>query len=456
MMDNKYSVIDELIDIFNIDKHTNDEKNCSLNMDIPYLLVCGYVKTIANKAIDIPLELIKLCHLFYFVTTNNRYLYYIALSDDSDNKTFINAIDLFQSEQNKIYSFKINNLIAGCGKEDEIIPYSHTDGLYLISNYKFPEGMINSSRKYKESIDFQDSFKSKRYSAMIRICGKRGHKSESESDLYDDVDSDILVFEQPNPTKTDLIVNSYWFDLPTFPPENEGFICDPSLIQYGDELLVVGHLNNYNPNKIIYSLDMQNMKWRDFSKDINGYNELTDKCGSSLLIDNDKLFIMGGGLINDAQYKENIMIDLKYKNVVKLRDMNHFRAAEGCCLLDNNRIAIGGNTSDGDWRSNPKESIIEFYDMVKDIWIDYKYKTNKSHCESVVWCGDKTGNQNILMIGGDGITALQMDPTQTGYIEWCDIRENSKWRLLGNDKSIVSLFGYDNCYKEYISYGLCI
>ena len=51
---------------------------------------------------------------------------------------------------------------------------------------------------------------------------------------------------------------------------------------------------------MIYSLNMQTMEWTDFSKDINGYNQLTDKCGSGLLIYNDKSFIMGAGLECDA------------------------------------------------------------------------------------------------------------------------------------------------------------
>ena len=474
------SLIDDLLKKFDNDSNSKHKiESGSKCITIQQLIVEGYIRRISNKKNIIsgliPFDIINLTYLFYHIVCN-QYLYHIISTEES-SETIIKSIDLF-SENNKYkkYLFKIHNITTN--NIDKMltakITSSNDDGLYLISNYKFPQNIINyASQKYNNTAKLlQNTFKNNEsYSAMFKIGGPRWGGNVEKN-----IKTDILIFKQPSNLNHQQYIDAYWFDLPIFPAfndyddddedsdesddsdeDNTPFISSPTMVQYKNSLLVVGYLSNYHENNTIYSLNMETLQWSNISKNIIDYAKLPIKYSSSLLIKDDTLFIMGGRRKGDddtefrwdgCRDKNVEMINLKNKTISKLRAMNHLRCHEGCCFIDNfNKIVIGGNTEDDpDWNKE-KTSIIEFYDMNKNIWYDYKYKTNKSHSDSVVWCGDKFGNQSVIYIAGNDPVGRPLSNDETGYIEWCDIRENNQWRIW-NEKSIIQLFDY-TIYEDW-------
>ncbi len=89
----------------------------------------------------------------------------------------------------------------------------------------------------------------------------------------------------------------------------------PSIIQHETSILVVGYFVNYVPNKSIFALDMESLQWSKLSMGINGYNELTDKCCSSLLLNNDNV------LKTNEQNKTIIKVLIFRLTCILLRDM---------------------------------------------------------------------------------------------------------------------------------------
>ena len=359
------------------------------------LLLFGYYRAMGT---DPPSELVNLTHAFYNIA-RGRYLYSIHIADAEYNHRNIDyehlrfkIIDL-QSDNHGCSAYSIQR--KGITDAPSNFIHKFTNGNCLISNHLY------------------------------------GHLSIIDPSISE------------HNTFTEYVIKP-------FLPDSIR-VGTVSFVQNEDEIVCIGYVGRYSHeiHSDVYSFNLGTLKWRK-CEDIS-YAPNPAIFSSCLLIKDRKLFIIGGvaddanerrGEVNNASL---VNLDDINKKVTTLNSMNHGRAGlhGDTCLMNDGRIVVGGVSSE-DW--DDCVSSIEFYDVPKNKWTDYKHKTKQSHSGTALWC-----RESVIMIAGYNWSNYMEN---IGNIEWVDVRENGKWKFW-DEKTLAVLLDCDPT-KKHLSLSLLV
>ena len=287
--------------------------------------------------------------------------------------------------------------------------------------------------KNKNSMKFFDKNKS-----MIIRCGGMYSKNNEMSDQCDLFIIDNSIQTGQNLNDFDLFYsNAYHTMLPSLPLKLTSF-C---LSHYGsDEIVVIGGQNqNGNTVASIYTLNLNVEKYKHLQwiKDENTLLHYQRFGANSCVIRNTGDIVIIGGYNHPSQaLKSTELFKYQRKQCGLLKDMNYKRYKPGCIKKSNifDQVIVGGGR--GDEGKNSRRTI-EMFDLNKEEWLLYPYKTNCIHTNNpCIWVNKR--NQNIVYIAGNWIE--NHTKSSLGFIEYVDIRENNaKWTIIN----------YNDDYRKY-------
>ena len=298
------------------------------------------------------------------------------------------------------------------------------------SIFQTKEKMKGHRRSSSNSMKLFDRNKS-----IVIRCGGMYSKNNEMSDLCDLllIDNSIQTSRENNDYYDDIFYsNAYYTSLPSLPLKLTSF-C---LSHYRhEEIIVIGGQNeNGNTVASIYTLKLNVEKYKELQwvkEDQSNMLHYQRFGANSCCINNGRdIMIIGGYNFAAQSLKSTEIIKYQRKECELLKDMNYKRYKPGCIKKANifDQVIVGGGR--GDEGKNSRRTI-EMFDLYKQEWILYPYKTNCIHTSNpCIWVNKR--NENIVYIAGNWIE--NHTKSSLGTIECVDIRENNaKWRIVNYD-----------------------
>ena len=201
-----------------------------------------------------------------------------------------------------------------------------------------------------------------------------------------------------------------------------------------EEIVVIGGQNEHgNTVASIYILNLNVEKYKHLQwiKDENSMLHYQRFGANSCCINNGRdIMIIGGYNFAAQSLKSTEIYKYQRKECELLKDMNYKRYKPGCVKSSTifDQVIVGGGR--GDEGKNSRRTI-EMFDLHKQEWLLYPYKTNCIHTSNpCIWVNKR--NENIVYIAGNWIE--NHTKSSLGFIEYVDIRENNaKWRIINYD-----------------------
>lgn len=393
------------------------------------LLVCGFIRDIGTALLEIsndvsilsmiPSSIYQLCSR-YCKNPENDYLYLWCSS--SLLKNYISYINIRDLDDNPC-KFKLKQVNHNNGNKIKLYDkkFSSTILLHDISKSLIPKQYDKIWTKHEDKI-----------CGIVRIGGKYILPEEFSAKC------NIILFN----LNGDKIIDGYIESLPNIlsPIGSSSSIYNPtkhiiynvgginSLKQMEKTVASLNinywnHTNNNNDN--IVGND-QLFEWRNHLIQLNiaRYQTALSWIGETNC--NNECMLVSGGCSNWVTPTKSCELirfndNGDIKEIVNVSPMNYARAFVKSFQCESHKVVIGG----GIFREDSAYTI-EFFDAIKNKWIEYLATTKSRHSQAVIWCD--SNNHNIIYIAGDALNTNFL-----GNIEWTDIREsNPNWYTLEN------------------------
>ena len=358
-----------------------------------------------------------------------------------------NAIQCINIKSGQTFKFALQNLDEDEGESKDILNHEHFDKMYfgecIQQNVTLPTWILN---KYKDNDNKPKDIDSRhRYNILYRIAGAYGKNLK----LSKTANCIIYNAEQLRQSTNDkAIINGYYVNLPEL---QQPLTSVTSIIDNQKNKIYTIGRSEYGKN-YIYDLDLEcaELEWN------RNEGILTKKIfGSSLTIinktnynqnNNDTILMCGGRNINRNIINDVNILNLTSKTIINMKAMNHKRAYFNCVSYKGNNTFIVGGGYEGC-------KTLEVFDIIKDEWMIIPQETNYSHeYNSCLWIDNC--NQNIVYCCGKKLGYDQLD--HLGYIEFCDLREDTnKFKIFKNAK-IASLFNIKGINDKWESRSMFI
>eukprot|EP01084_Bolivina_argentea_P049696 91396_1 len=437
-------------------------------------LVCGYIHRIQGNMFEnqgeayiIPQTIVDLCCMFYYQDFEHLLLWIgsqscsyklynqLQLLNIRNAETFSIIInDLDESKFNKLKTRTNNRFLNPTNKQlkDEFDRYEF--GSCIIPNISYTDLPKWMSKKNKSTFQTnKNNMKifNKNKSIMIRCGGiySKDNELSNNCDLFI-IDNDIQSGSCIGITND--YSNAYYTSLPNLPLKLTSF-C---LSHYNQEIIVLGGQNeNGNTLASIYTLNLnvnkyKHLQWNKLENTLLHYQRFG--ANSCTINGEGNILVIGGYNFASQSLKSTELLKYERMECGLLKDMNYKRYKPGCIKKSNifYQVIVGGGR--GDEGKNSRRTI-EMFDLNKQKWLLYPYKTNSIHTNNPCIWNDKR-NENIVYIAGNWIE--NHTKSSLGFIEYVDIREhNAKWKIINynddyrkvndrNNASIHHLFKLNN------------
>eukprot|EP01084_Bolivina_argentea_P013417 25177_1 len=436
-------------------------------------IIEGFLRNIqkANNYNDLNMILFQIVptgitHLCYKYCTQFKYylvLLYCRKNYDDYMRSELKILGINDIERtNKDLSKQIKHIVSKKSNSDPIAGYREYSNALLY----IPQLTLSSQVVHKKlSIDNIDI----PISAIFRSTLNSNYKNLDMLYFYSPYFYDYKLDIE---NKKKLIYYQYKLPDTTYLP-NYSSINDAIHVPFSNHMLTFG-MNNTNKRNVIGIMDLNNLQWLTNKKNYNWVKLNNDMIfNQSLCLYKNKLFLIGGSVVNRGNKALNDMETLNCSKIVDLfklsicdqiyisnecrvkavplaSKMNVGRISGSCDIMEvkNSMIVIGGGYQNN--AVDDASNSMEYYDHYKDKWMLHGAKTNFSHQYSKLWCSG-----NLVFITG-GLLSVANNIGDIVKIECIDIRENSnKWLVL-DQRDVQKLFNLFNTQNSYQKQGLFI
>lgn len=399
-------------------EHKNNEQE---------LVVFGYIRKESSKCYSsIPIDIQKLCNLFYY----QDWFVFITIGSLGCQRMDFNSIQSINIKTAQTFNFALKNLDVGQQNEPEnILRHEHFDKMYYgecsSQNVNLPSWIINKYQDKTKEIDLRH-----RYNILYRIGGAYG-KNLKLSKTSNCIIYNAEQFKYKKKNKE--IINGYYCNLPEL---HQPLTSVSSIMDNNKNTIYTIGRSEYGKN-YIYKLDLNKSKleWDRMDNILEKkiFGVAMNMINNTHFNDNNDsiMMICGGRNINRNLVNDVNIINLTKHKVFNMESMNKKRGYFNCVSYkkNDNTFICGGGYEQCD--------TLEIFDINKNQWIMIPQKTNYYHeTNSCLWMDNS--NQNIVWICGKKLGYEQL--RDLGYIEFCDLRENTNKFQVYQNKSIAKLF----------------
>eukprot|EP01084_Bolivina_argentea_P169733 294206_1 len=387
-------------------------------MNLKHLLISGYFRTDKINVSNSPEVIIQIIieYMYHQYGLNNHIVIFTKYREPNTytDLSDIKMVDI--SNKFKEYSFQFKN---GSLKHD-------TTSAYYVQYDIHPNLKKHFNEKYVDSNI--NSF-------IIRCGGIECYRSSNFPST-----TMILFDSKQVQSKNDtIVIDGYIHN------EGNGSCMNAVLYdKYNNILVSVGGVYYEDDDGWFY--DEKDCTIYDFNqhKTLSGYNDILPKCLQhpcvSILNIKKKEYLISGGYENRrGANKLCYKLDIESKKVTELCAMNTARYGHCATNLDGkyeNQIIVAGG---GKYNDDISKSA-EIYDIEKNKWILMKERTNYGHRCGTIW-SDKN-NSDIVYIAGsisNRSSATSWDRTLGGFIEYKDLRDNGKWKIMMDKNNLFDV-----------------